>query len=428
MNTPIHDFLTAYAEKSPVRCHMPGGKSTPFDITEIEGADSLFESGGIIKDSENNAARLFGAGKTLFSCGGSTLSIQTMLALAKAYSPDKNRVAALRYCHKSLLTACVLLGLYIDWIYPEEYLSCKVNPEKVKEKITSDTLCVFAQSIDYYGGESDIKGIAEVCREKKVPLLVDNAHGAYLAFTDRHPIALGADMTADSAHKTLPCLTGGSYLHISVNAPDIFFKRAKELMSLFGSSSPSYLILDSLDLCNKHIDEEKERAQRVFDEIKKLKSALYGLGYTLRDSDAMRITVNANAYGFTGFGLAEELRKNGVESEFSDFGHTVLLFSTSQPFGDFGKILKAAEKIKSLPPISPEFPIKITAKTAMSPREAVFAETETAKTEKAIGRVCADLNTPCPPCVPLIMAGEEIDKAAAEMLKRYGVERVRVVK
>lgn len=428
MFTPIHDFLTAYSAKSPVRCHMPGGKSNPFDITEIEGADSLFESEGIIRSSEEAAARLFGAAKTLFSCGGSTLSIQTMLALAKAYSPRKNRVAASRYCHKSLLAACVLIGLDIDWIYPGEYLSCKVSPDSVKEKITDDTLCVFVQSIDYYGGESDIKGISSVCLEKNVPLLTDNAHGAYLVFTGRHPLALGALMTADSAHKTLPCLTGGGYLHISGAAPKLFSERGKEMMSLFGSSSPSYLILDSLDLCNLHIEREKERAHRVFEKTAELKSALSGLGYIIKESDLMRITIDANACGYSGSELAEEFRKNGVESEFSDFGHTVLLFSTAQPFEDFGKILKAAEKIRRLPPITAKAPIIVRAKSVMSPREAVFGQTEIIDAKKSVGRICADISTPCPPCVPLVMAGEEINGEAAEMLVRYGVRKIRTVK
>lgn len=428
MNTPIHDFLQTYAEENTVRCHMPGGKATPFDITEIDGADSLFESGGIIKASETNAAKLYGAADTLFSCGGSTLSVQTMLALAKAYNPGKNRIAASRFCHKSLLTSCILLGLEIDWIYPDEYLSCKIRPQSVKDKINEDTLCVFAQSIDYYGGESDIKGISEVCGEKNIPLLVDNAHGAYKVFTDNHPLSLGADMTADSAHKTLPCLTGGGYLHISKNAPSFFSERAKETMSLFGSSSPSYLILDSLDLCNRHISDEKEKAKQVFDEIKGLKSALVKIGYTLKESDPMRITIDANAYGYSGFALSEELRKRGIAAEFSDIRYIVLLFSTAQPLNDFPRILKAAENIAPLSPISPiavSLPVSVF---AMPPREAFFSFNERVPVEKSINRICADINTPCPPCVPLVAAGEVITQQTAEMLKLYGVKNIKVVK
>ncbi|MCI8603722.1 MAG: aminotransferase class V-fold PLP-dependent enzyme [Ruminiclostridium sp.] len=426
MNTPIHDFLISYGEKNSVRCHMPGGKSNPFDITEIEGADSLFESAGIIRESEESAAKLFGAGKTLFSCGGSTLSVQTMLALAKAYRPEKKRVIASRYCHKSLISACVLLGLVPDWIYPEEYLSCKIAPEAVKAKITSDTLCVFAQSIDYYGGESDVEGIAEACREKNVPLLTDNAHGAYLVFTDRHPLALGADMTADSAHKTLPCLTGGAYLHINKNAPEIFIKEAKAVMSLFGSSSPSYLILDSLDMCNNFIQEEREKAKRIFAEVKSLKSELVKLGYTLKESDLMRITVDALPYGYSGAELGEELRKNGVESEFSDDRYTVLLFSCAQRTEDFERIIEAAKGIKPLEPLIPVNPPIVRPIAAAEPREAMFSAAEVVPLEKAEGRICADINTPCPPCVPVVMAGEIIDGEIVRALERYGVKRIRI--
>lgn len=428
MNTPIHDFLQSYAEENTVRCHMPGGKANPFDITEIEGADSLFESGGIIRESEANAAKLYGAAETLFSCGGSTLSIQTMLALAKEYDPSKNRVIASRFCHKSLLTSCILLGLEIDWIFPNEYLSCKISPQSVKDKINVNTLCVFAQSIDYYGGESDIKGIAEVCREKNVPLLIDNAHGAYKVFTDNHPLSFGADMTADSAHKTLPCLTGGGYLHISKNAPSLFSERAKETMSLFGSSSPSYLILDSLDLCNLHISDEKERAKRVFDEIKSLKSALTEMGYALKESDAMRITIDANAYGYSGFALSDKFRKQGIAAEFSDLRYTVLLFSTSQPLSDFTRIIKAAENIVPLTPISPTVVSLPESAFAMPPREAFFSLTEQIPVEKSVNRICADINTPCPPCVPLAAAGELITAQTADLLKLYGVKKIKVVK
>lgn len=428
MKTPIHDFLVSYCAEKPVRCHMPGGKKTPFDITEIEGADSLFESDGIIKQSEMNAAGLFGAGKTLFSCGGSTLAVQTMLASVKALYPEKSRVAASRYCHKSLISSCVLLGLEIDWIKPEGFLSCNIDSEAVKEKINKDTLCVFIQSIDYYGGECDIEKISVVCKEKNVPLLTDNAHGAYLVFTGNHPLKRGADMTADSAHKTLPCLTGGAYLHISKNAPEELFGIGKNMMSLFGSSSPSYLILDSLDLCNDFISEEKEKAEIVFSEIQNLKSELKRAGYILKKSDMMRITIDACQYGYSGFELNKEFKKRHIVCEYCDSRYLVLLFSAAQPLSDFPKILKAAlsipEKTKKqcreafffIPPI------------ALKPWEAVFSPYEIIPVEMAAKRICGGIICPCPPCVPLIMPGEVFTDDIVYALKSYGVNKVKAVK
>lgn len=427
VSTPVHDFLRVYSAQDPVRCHMPGGKRTPFDITEIDGADSLYEADGIIGESEQNAARLFGAAKTVYSCGGSTLAIQAMLAAAKAENPTKTRVAASRFCHRSLVSACALLGLEIDWIMPSDFLSCNITTWEAREKINDKTLCLFVQSIDYYGGECDISDLSLLCREKKIPLLVDNAHGAYLVFTDRHPLKLGADMTADSAHKTLPCITGGAYLHISKNAPLPFSQRAKEFTALFGSSSPSYLILDSLDLCNRHIEEEKARAAQVFSEIKRLKNSLLTAGYHLRKSDLMRITIDANKYGYSGSELLKLLRLNGVSAEFADSRYTVLLFSTGQNFADFSAVLTAASRIPKRPEIVSEEYEAVIPPVVLSPREAVFSQTEEISAAKAEGRVCSGVSCPCPPCVPIVMPGELFTSQAVKLLRQYGVETVKAV-
>lgn len=424
MKTPIHSFLKSYAEENPVRCHMPGGKDCPFDITEIEGADSLFESSGIIKQSEENASRLFGSGETLYSCGGSTLSIQTMLAAAKAMFPEKTRIAASEYCHKSLVSACVLLNLKIDRIKSEGFLSCRISPEAVEKAISEDTLCVFVQSIDYYGGECDIKSISDVCRQRNMLLLVDNAHGAYRVFTENHPLRLGADMTADSAHKTLPCLTGTSYLHISSNAPKRLGKRAKELMSIFGSSSPSYLMLDSLDLCNRFISEKSDYARKIFNEIQGLKENLSDIGFKLRKSDLMKITLDANAYGYSGYELSSLLRENKVAAEYCDSGYAVLLFSVAQPLTDFDKVFDAARSIPKRPPLPHNDPFFELPPCAVSPRDAIFSDSEELPVEKAEGRICGSILCPCPPCVPLILPGEIFTRNIAAALKGYGVKRV----
>lgn len=427
VSTPIHDFLRAYSIESAVRCHMPGQKKEPFDITEIDGADSLYEATGIIGESERNAAALFGAGKTVYSCGGSTLAIQAMLAAAKAADPRKTRVAASRWCHRSLISACALLGLEVDWILPSSFLSCDITPRQAAAKITDRTLCLFVQSIDYYGGECDIKPLAELCREKKIPLLVDNAHGAYHVFTGRHPIKLGADMTADSAHKTLPCLTGGAYLHVSENAAPAYAERAKEFTALFGSSSPSYLVLDSLDLCNKHIDEQKQRFEQVTSQIKRLKNSLLTAGYCLRKSDLMRVTIDAAQYGYSGFELSGLLRERGVCAELADGRYVVLLFSTGQNLADFQRILSAALSIPKKDPIAVTEP-KFTVPTAvLSPRDALLSPTEEVSIIAAEGLICGGITCPCPPCVPIVMPGELFTAQGVKLLARYGVEKVRAV-
>ena len=257
ITTPIFDFLEQYSRGGTVRVHMPGHKGRDvfgkdfsrlfeYDITEIKGADELFEAEGIIAESEKNASRLFGTAATFYSAGGSTLCIQAMLA---AVCKKTSAFICGRNAHRSVMNSCVLLGLEPCWVYPEyeegSAVSGEITPETVRTAIEAYALkkpaCVFITSPDYLGKIADIKGISEVCHEYGIPLIVDNAHGAYLAFTEpsQHPINLGADMCCDSAHKTLPVLTGGAYLHIGDGLCREKIPEIKRYMALFGSSSPS---------------------------------------------------------------------------------------------------------------------------------------------------------------------------------------------
>ncbi len=424
MNTPIHDFLINYSEKNMVRCHMPGGKglNSPFDITEIDGADSLFEADGIINESERIAASLFGTGATLYSCGGSTLAIQGMLGTVKQLT-SKSTIVAGRYSHKSLLTSCILLGFDIKWAYPREYLSAVITPEDIDKLIDDDTAAVFVSSVDYYGGEADIAAISAVCRRRGVYLLVDNAHGAYKVFTDNHPVTLGADMTADSAHKTLPCLTGGAYLHLKNGE---LYATAKNAMSMFGSSSPSYLIMDSLDMCNTFIAENREDALNAADNVNALKKQLSEAGYRLRKSDDMRITIDAAAYGYSGVEFAQLLRENGVECEMSDERYVVLLFSVSQKPEDFERLQTIMSGLPRRNEICTENHAVLQPEKVLSVRDAYFGRKKDVSTEEAEGRICAGIHCPCPPCVPLVMPGERIDKECIRELRRYGVHSFQV--
>ena len=426
MITPIHSFLENYAKSGIVRCHMPGGKgaNNPFDITEINGADNLFEAEGIILESEEIAASLFGAGDTLYSCGGSTLAIQGMLG-ALRQSTSKNTIIAGRYSHKSFISAAILLGFDIKWAYPAEYLSADINPEEIERLINEDTAAVFITAIDYYGGEADIKAISEVCRKHDVPLLADNAHGAYKVFTGGNPMELGADMSAESAHKTLPALTGGAYLHIRDKG---MRSAAKSAMAMFGSSSPSYVIMDSLDICNRYISEHKDIALSLIHDIHVLKLWLSDIGYTLKASDALRVTIDAAKYGYTGVQFAELLRKKGAECEFSDDRYVVLLFSAGQSKTDFMRLYSITRSIPKKEPISVPPHIILHPKRARSPRKAFFSPFETIRTENALGRICHGIHTSCPPCVPIVMPGEKLDEGCIAELLRYGIEEIEVIK
>ena len=272
MNTPIVDFVRRYAQQRTTRMHMPGHKGRgplgceELDITEIAGADELYEAEGIIAQSEANATQLFSTARTYYSTEGSSQCIRAMLHLALQMRPAKAGrpvLLAARNAHKALLYAAALLDFDIQWLWPAPdaagaLCTCPVEPEALSSALDElsaegrTPFGVYLTSPDYLGFVQDVAGLSAVCHAHGLPLLVDNAHGAYLHFLkegSRHPIQLGADLCCDSAHKTLPVLTGGAYLHLgpSVQADEAAVRNA---LALFGSTSPSYLILQSLDAAN----------------------------------------------------------------------------------------------------------------------------------------------------------------------------------
>ncbi len=278
--TPLYDFLKQYRAGGCSRLHMPGHKGNfpllnqedlcSLDITEIQGADSLFECGGILREAEKNAETLYHTARTLYSAGGSTLCIQTMLALVR---PRGSKIILSRNSHKAAINVMALLGLQPVWLYPQKLDDTVfpgiVTPSQIRDALAEhpDAAAVYLTSPDYFGICCDIRGIKTECEAFGVPLLVDNAHGAHLCvFEEMHPVQQGADLCCDSAHKTLPALTGSALLHIGNPA---FIPGAKETMSLFGSTSPSYLIMLSAELALNWLAAEGKAAfealqKRVF--------------------------------------------------------------------------------------------------------------------------------------------------------------------
>lgn len=443
MDTPICDFVRAYNEKSPVRLHMPGHKGAPFlgceafDITEFDGADDLFCPDGIIEKSEKNASEIFGA-HTFYSAGGSTLAIQTMLRLFLLYSKERNvppKILAARNVHKAFINAAALLNIDVDFIYPKSaatYYSCPIKKSDVERALSSDgsVSAVYITSPDYIGNISDIKGISEICKKHGVLLLVDNAHGAYLKFLkdDLHPIALGADMCCDSAHKTLPVLTGGAYLHISKNAPDFLFQNAKHAMALFSTSSPSYLIMQSLDKANPLLLTYKKTLSEFTEKIDSLKRAVYTHGFSFAGDEPLKITLSPKSFGYTGDEIAEILENNGIYPEFHDPDFTVLMPTPFNTDEELSRLVAVLLSIKRRAPKSTFSPPLHKLKRALPIRDALFSLSQTINISDALGRVCAVSSVSCPPAVPIAVSGEVIDENVIECFKYYGIKTCSVVK
>lgn len=443
MNTPIYDFLSDYASKAGVRFHMPGHHGREFlgceklDITEIKGADSLYEADGIIAGSESNASRLFGSGATFFSTEGSSQCIRAMLYLTVTIS-TKRLILAARNVHKSFVYAAGLIGFGVEWLCSEgndSLCGCEISPQMVAERLdlmsaSGDLPCaVYVTSPNYLGGMLDISGIAKVCHERGVLLLVDNAHGAYLRFLPEslHPLDLGADLCCDSAHKTLPVLTGGAYLHLSRNLPDEFISQAKVALEIFGSTSPSYLILASLDLCNDYLDKRirGELSERL-ELLARVRERLAQNGWVLADSDPLKLTISVPD-GLTGERVAELLRASSIECEYADSNYVVLMTTPQNPESDFERLISALGVNSRRYSPRGSLP-SVTLKRAMSIREALFAPHEFVPVGLAVGRVCGAPTVACPPAIPIAVSGELIDDDAAGLFRLYGVGRVEVVR
>ena len=442
MKTPIYDFVSEYAKGDGIRMHMPGHKGAgdieKYDITEISGADILYEADGIIKESEKNASRLFGA-DTFYSAEGSSLSIRAMIRLISLYAAERGRVPTIlasRNAHKTFVSAIALTDARVEWLFGggDTYLSASLTADDVERAILSLPelpTAVYLTSPDYLGSTLDIAAISKVCKRHGVLLAVDNAHGAYLKFLENslHPIDLGADICCDSAHKTLPCLTGAAYLHISKTAPRVLLENARDALALFGSTSPSYLILASLDRANKYLADDFPRELSALSrKLCDLKSSLAALGYSLFGNEPMKITVMAKPYGYYGYELAERLSALGIVHEFADRDFLTLMPSTRTTDEELSRLLLAFGSIEKRAPILEDAPKPARAQRAMTPREAIFSPTEEIATEEAEGRVLGAVTVGCPPAVPIVVSGEVVDKNAVRVFKYYGIEKIKVVK
>lgn len=446
MNTPIVDFVRKYADQDMTRLHMPGHKGKeflgcePWDITEVNGADVLYLADGIIEESEQNATALFGTAHSFYSTEGSSLAIRAMLALVATEGGNDGEKAVIlagRNAHKTLIYGCALLDLDVEWMYPENFehlCSCKLTAKDVRtylEAMDRKPTAVYLTSPDYLGFVQDIKGIAEVCDEYQIPLLVDNAHGAYQKFLvdDQHPITLGVTMCSDSAHKTLPVLTGGAYLHISKKAPESYVNMARNMLSIFASTSPSYLIMQSLDLCNKYLEEEYGNKLRMcVSKVTEVKAMLKKKGFVLEAGEPLKVVINAMKSGFGGKELYEILRNHQIESEFYDEEFLVMMFSPEVREKDYQRVIDAFAELEARTPIETTVPPVEKAEVCMSIRDAMFSAHRMVDMDEAEGEISGSPTVSCPPAVPIVISGERITRNAIALFKHYGIERIEIVK
>ncbi len=439
--TPVADFIREYRERNFLRLHMPGhkglGPAEAGDITEIGGAEPLYSGGGILRESEENAAELFGAGRTAYSAEGSSLCIRAMLFLARLRAEERGirpLILAGRNAHRTFLSGAALLGLETACLRGESLLTCTPAAEELEDaldRMAEPPAAVYVTSPDYLGSRADIRSLARVCREREIPLLADNAHGAYLRFLeeDAHPLSLGADLVCDSAHKTLPVLTGGAYLHIHRDADPLFAAQADRAMALFASTSPSWLILESLDRCNALLRGGWPEELRAFvRRTEQTKERLRARGMVLAGTEPMKISLETKPYGYTGVRMQEMLRAERIECEFADPDFLVMMPAPATGEEGLARLERALAGIPRREGIPERPPAPPRAERAMPVRAAMLAPAETVPAERSLGRILADPCVSCPPAVPVLISGERITEEALRCFRYYGIREVACVR
>ena len=408
------------------------------DITEVEGADVLYAARGCIRESQENAGSLFGSARTLYSTEGSSLCIRAMLYLAVMHATLRGRsprIAAGRNAHRVFLEGSALLNLDLEWLGSgDELLRTGIDCGELEALFAEEAdapTAVYITSPDYLGSCTELEELSECCHRHDALLLVDNAHGAYLKFLEhsKHPLDRGADLCCDSAHKTLPVLTGGAYLHASRRCPEELLGMMERAMALFASTSPSWLILQSLDACSARLAADyPARIRKTAGELRHVKQNLLEQGWRLTGDEPLKLTLCPKSRGYTGTELAGILQERGIVSEFSDPDYLVLMVTPENTGEELEQLIAELARLPRRTPIETWPPRIGHPIPVLRPHEVLFRPFERIPAEESVGRILASPGVSCPPAVPIVTCGERIDDKALELFRYYGIEFCDVVK
>ena len=461
MAESLMDALRAY-DKTYYPLHMPGhkrrldpsgGLPISIDITEVDGMDDLHNASGILAEAEARTAALYGSPCCRYLVGGSTVGI---LSAIRACCSRNGTVLAARNCHKSVWHAAELMNLTTAFLMPERIgtfdLFGSVRPEEVAGKLRKhpEAEAVVITSPTYEGVLSDVRAIAEICHAAGVPLIVDEAHGAHLglraenssdrAFFPQGAVSCGADVVIQSAHKTLPCLTQTSWMHVQGNL--VSPKRVDHELDVFETSSPSYPLMASLDAATCFLTREGGGYLHRWEEcLAAFAEKTRGLRYLripgITDPlprtaafarDPGKILISGRDAGLTGGALADILRtRYQFETEMAVGWNVLAMTSMADDPEAIERFAEALQEIDSgsLYEKEPPFPRRLSAsdidivieanliaapsaETVMTIAEAMERPSVSVLEESAAGAVSAEYLWAYPPGIPLIMPGERI--------------------
>lgn len=448
MNAPLFEKLNTYKDSDVYPFHMPGHKmgrgielkdAFAMDITEIDGFDNLHHPEGVIDVAQKLCAKTFGAEESIFLVNGSSCGI---IASIMSICGDGENIIVARNSHKSVMDALVLSGASPSYVMPEiveEFnifgaVSAKAVEEACNEN--PDAKAVIVVSPTYEGIVSDIDSIAKIVHEKNMVLIVDSAHGSHMHFNSFFPktaIECGADIVIESLHKTLPCPTQTSVLHILGARVDR--ERLKKCLTMVQTSSPSYIFMAAIDKCRDYLDNKgKEDFEIYVNLLKEFREEVKGLkNLRLMDSSI----VNKNEVFDYDLGklvffsdsincieIGDILRKKyKIELEMCCPTHCIALTSVSDTQEGFDRLKNAIIDIdKNLDTIGKrENACFIYPKPMVkaSPRIAFYTKSIDVYLKDSVGEISADYVIPYPPGIPLIAPGEKITKSLVKILDKY---------
>lgn len=450
MVTPLYTKLKRHASKNPVSFHVPGhkyGQVFPqealedfahilqLDATEITGLDDLHNPSGPIAEAQSLAAELYKVEKTFFLVNGSTSG---NLAMILACCEKDKPVLVQRNSHKSIISGIRLAGarpVFLSPKYDEELkVPTYVEQETIAEAIKQfpDAQALILTSPNYYGVSNDIHDAVELAHENNIPVLVDEAHGAHFVLGSPFPrsaVEAGADVIVQSAHKTLPAMTMGSYLHVNSKLADA--DRIAYFLSILQSSSPSYPIMASLDLARAYLHELKTSEQSlhdIFHSIENFKNYISGIDelstVISKDQyasfDPLKLTVKSTI-GLSGFELQGHLEASGIYTELADLQNVLLVL----PLSNKQKLKLGYKPIKrslfqnnrdKMPAINN--PLVKISMLPLSYYQLNGYSKEAVSFQGAIGLMSGDAVIPYPPGIPLLMEGEKITEGHIEEMKQ----------
>ena len=442
----IYQELSKLADSEMYPFHMPGHKrnseSTPLkgafrcDITEIDGFDNLHQEQGIILEAEKRAARLYGAEESFFIVNGSTAGV---LSAVSAAVSEEGAILAARGSHRSFYHAAYLRQLNIEYLpvkmmdpYGIFDVYTAEEVDKALEACTEAKIeAVFITSPTYEGRCADIEGIAGVCHKRGIPLIVDAAHGAHFGFGEGIPdsaVHQGADLVINSLHKTLPAMTQTAIIHVQGDLVDR--KLLKRFLSIYQSSSPSYVLMASIDLCIKEMQEKGAEFAKTLvnyrDMIQQEAAELQNLRIPGREllQDPAKVLIYTGLTTMTGQQLYDILREDySLQLEMAGENYALAIISGWDTKEGIRRLVTALKEIdskltKAERQEEPSGQYDIP-KKALLLHEAWDAEKECVPLDECLGRVSGEFVNLYPPGIPLIVPGEVIDRSLIEDILRY---------